>query len=95
MRTRPRREITTRRLADPFVNVHDALENPMLMPVGEKVVELILDLVRACRPGEGGSAVNAAVAWGPGPRAAQAYAHGVLQWVMPEAQAADFLAASG
>ena len=37
MRTRPRREITTRRLADPFVNVHDALENPMLIPVGEKV----------------------------------------------------------
>ncbi len=42
------------------------------MPVGEKVVELILDLVRACRPGEGGAAVNDAVAWGPGPRAAQA-----------------------
>ncbi len=29
------------------------------------------------------------------PRAAQAYAHAVRQWVMPEAQAADFLAASG
>ncbi|MCB2115047.1 MAG: MoxR family ATPase [Rhodobacteraceae bacterium] len=44
------------------------------MPVGEKVVELILDLVRACRPGEteAGRAVNDSVAWGPGPRAAQA-----------------------
>jgi len=44
------------------------------MPVGEKVVELILDLVRACRPGEAeaGAAVNQSVSWGPGPRAAQA-----------------------
>jgi MoxR-like ATPase len=44
------------------------------MPVGEKVVELILDLVRACRPGEAeaGAAVNGSVSWGPGPRAAQA-----------------------
>jgi MoxR-like ATPase len=44
------------------------------MPVGEQVVEMILDLVRACRPHEpeAGEAVNAAVAWGPGPRAAQA-----------------------
>jgi MoxR-like ATPase len=44
------------------------------MPVGEKVVELILDLVRACRPGEAeaGAAINGSVSWGPGPRAAQA-----------------------
>ena len=44
------------------------------MPVGERVVELILDLVRACRPGQGeaGAAVNQSVSWGPGPRAAQA-----------------------
>ncbi len=44
------------------------------MPVGETVMELILDLVRACRPGEpeAGEAVNASVGWGPGPRAAQA-----------------------
>jgi MoxR-like ATPase len=44
------------------------------MPVGEKVVELILDLVRACRPGEAeaGPAINGSVSWGPGPRAAQA-----------------------
>lgn len=44
------------------------------MPVGEAVVDMILDLVRACRPGtpEALAEVNAAVSWGPGPRAAQA-----------------------
>jgi len=44
------------------------------MPVGEKVIELILDLVRAFRPDDpaAGAAVKAAVSWGPGPRAAQA-----------------------
>jgi len=44
------------------------------MPVGEAVVETILDLVRACRPegGEAPAAVRESVAWGPGPRAAQA-----------------------
>ena len=43
------------------------------MPVGEKVVEAILDLVRACRPGEPeGRDLAELLAWGPGPRAAQA-----------------------
>lgn len=43
------------------------------MPVGEGIVEMILDLVRACRPGpEAPLHVNEQVAWGPGPRAAQA-----------------------
>ncbi len=44
------------------------------MPVGEAVVEMILDLVRACRPDEPEALpqVKAAVNWGPGPRAAQA-----------------------
>lgn len=44
------------------------------MPVGDSVVEAILDLVRAFRP-EDDSAdarVRETVAWGPGPRAAQA-----------------------
>ncbi|MGR3467654.1 MAG: AAA family ATPase [Shimia sp.] len=42
------------------------------MPVGEAVVETILDLVRAFRPGPDAPAlVNETVAWGPGPRAAQ------------------------
>lgn len=43
------------------------------MPVGENIVEMILDLVRACRPDEGApDIVRNAVSWGPGPRAAQA-----------------------
>ncbi|QBF29830.1 MoxR family ATPase [Thalassococcus sp. S3] len=44
------------------------------MPVGESVVEMILDLVRAFRPEEAGVSerVRDTVAWGPGPRAAQA-----------------------
>jgi MoxR-like ATPase len=43
------------------------------MPVGEQVVEAILDLVRACRPGEPeGRDLADALSWGPGPRAAQA-----------------------
>ncbi len=44
------------------------------MPVGDSVVELILDLVRAFRPDEADASarVRETVAWGPGPRAAQA-----------------------
>ena len=44
------------------------------MPVGESVVEAVLDLVRAFRPEEPGASdrVRETVAWGPGPRAAQA-----------------------
>ncbi len=44
------------------------------MPVGEQVMETILDLVRAFRPEDAtaSEAVRNSVAWGPGPRAAQA-----------------------
>ena len=44
------------------------------MPVGEGVVDMILDLVRAFRPNEAdvSDRVRETVAWGPGPRAAQA-----------------------
>ncbi|MDU8909989.1 MoxR family ATPase [Aestuariicoccus sp. MJ-SS9] len=44
------------------------------MPVGDAVVEMILDLVRAFRPADpsSGERVRDTVAWGPGPRAAQA-----------------------
>jgi MoxR-like ATPase len=43
------------------------------MPVGDQVVELILDLVRACRPSEPeGASLRDVLSWGPGPRAAQA-----------------------
>jgi MoxR-like ATPase len=43
------------------------------MPVGEKVVASILELVRSARPGSSHDPrVNQHVAWGPGPRAGQA-----------------------
>jgi MoxR-like ATPase len=44
------------------------------MPVGEAIVEMILSLVRSCRPGDDSAPdfVRDAVSWGPGPRAAQA-----------------------
>ncbi len=41
------------------------------LPVGETIVDAILDLVRAARPGEGDPDVVRHIAWGPGPRAAQ------------------------
>jgi len=44
------------------------------MPVGDSIVEMILDLVRACRPDDDSAPdfIKANVSWGPGPRAAQA-----------------------
>lgn len=44
------------------------------MPVGEAVVQTILDIVRAFRPTDDSASefVRNSVAWGPGPRAAQA-----------------------
>src|SRR4051795_6148926 len=42
------------------------------LPVGESVVEAILDLVRSARPGEGNSGITEKLLWGPGPRASQA-----------------------
>jgi MoxR-like ATPase len=43
------------------------------IPVGEQVVEAILRVVRAARPGPDADAViNETVAWGPSPRASQA-----------------------
>ena len=43
------------------------------MPIGDKVVDAILDLVRAARPDESPEArIREDVAWGPGPRAGQA-----------------------
>ena len=44
------------------------------IPVGEKVVDSILRLVRAARPGvEGDASVRDFISWGPGPRASQAF----------------------
>jgi MoxR-like ATPase len=44
------------------------------LPVGEKVVEAILRVVRAARPDETGDPnLRSYIAWGPGPRASQAF----------------------
>ncbi len=42
------------------------------LPVSEAVLEAILDVVRSARPGDGDQLITRHVAWGPGPRAAQA-----------------------
>ncbi len=44
------------------------------LPVGDMVLEMILDLVRSARPGsaEAHADITRSVIWGPGPRAAQA-----------------------
>nr|WP_272212118.1 MoxR family ATPase [Marinicella sp. W31]MDC2878022.1 MoxR family ATPase [Marinicella sp. W31] len=42
------------------------------MPVSENVLNAILELVRAARPGQGFEETDRNVAWGPGPRAGQA-----------------------
>ncbi len=43
------------------------------LPIGDSVVDAILDLVRAARPGDANadSTITRNIAWGPGPRAAQ------------------------
>ena len=62
-------------VAKPTLSVDDLMAAQRLVrraPIGERIVEAILDIVRAARP-EGGDAEAAKiVAWGPGPRAAQA-----------------------
>jgi MoxR-like ATPase len=62
-------------VAKPAMTAADLMAAQRLVrraPIGENVVEAILDLVRAARPGEGDSELTKAIAWGPGPRAAQA-----------------------
>ncbi len=61
--------------ARPAMTAEDLLAAQHLVrraPIGERVVEAILDLVRAARPGEGDPVLSKAIGWGPGPRAAQA-----------------------
>ena len=42
------------------------------LPVGESVVEAILQLVRSARPGPEAGEIGNLISWGPGPRASQA-----------------------
>jgi MoxR-like ATPase len=61
----------------PVCGREDLLEAQAIVrriPVGDKVVEAILRLVRAARPDADGAAeLRNVVAWGPGPRASQAF----------------------
>jgi MoxR-like ATPase len=62
-------------VAKPAMTAADLMAAQRLVrraPIGASVVESILDLVRAARPGEGDPELTQAIAWGPGPRAAQA-----------------------
>ncbi|SHG91914.1 AAA family ATPase [Cognatishimia maritima] len=54
------------------------------MPVGESVMERILDIVRAFRPDDetASEQVRDVVAWGPGPRAAQAFMMMARAWAL-------------
>jgi MoxR-like ATPase len=52
----------------------DAQQIVRHIPVGEQVVDAILRLVRAARPDDGGlKDLREYIAWGPGPRASQAF----------------------
>jgi MoxR-like ATPase len=61
-------------VAKPAMTAEDLVATQRLvrrLPVGDSIVEAILDLVRSARPGEGDPAITQHIAWGPGPRAAQ------------------------
>lgn len=61
--------------ATPVITAERLMEIQTLirkMPVSETVVEAILSLVRAARPGHGFDETDRHVSWGPGPRAGQA-----------------------
>ena len=62
------------------------------LPVGETIVDAILDLVRSARPGEGDANVVKHIAWGPGPRAAQSLMLAVRARALLEGRLAPSLA---
>jgi MoxR-like ATPase len=63
------------------------------LPVGDSVVESILDLVRAARPGgEGDPEITGKLLWGPGPRASQALMLAVRARALIEGRVAPSLA---
>ena len=65
----------TQKRASAAMTADDLMEAQRLVrraPIGESLVEAILDLVRSARPGEGDAEITKHISWGPGPRAAQA-----------------------
>ncbi len=66
-------EATPEKICDPAA-LMEAQAIVRHLPVGEKVVDAILKLVRAARPDESGAAdLRGYISWGPGPRASQAF----------------------
>ena len=67
--------------AEPVLTPEELMEAQRLVrhvPVGESVLEAILNLVRSCRPDDSDiPEVRRHVSWGPGPRASQALMLGV------------------
>ena len=67
---------TEERRLEAVLSPHELMATQRLVrqiPVPDKVVEAILSLVRAARPGAGAAeTTNKFIAWGPGPRASQA-----------------------
>ncbi|WP_075217181.1 AAA family ATPase [Mongoliimonas terrestris] len=62
-------------VAQPVLNPAEIIGLQRLVrrvPVGDTIVEAILDLVRSARPDSGVGRHSTAIAWGPGPRASQA-----------------------
>ena len=56
--------------ADELLDAQNLLRR---MPMGDNIVDMILDLVRSCRPdADAPQSIRDNVSWGPGPRAAQA-----------------------
>ena len=62
------------------------------LPVGEAVVDAILDLVRSARPEGGDAAVGKKLLWGPGPRASQALTLAVRARALIEGRVAPSIA---
>jgi MoxR-like ATPase len=62
------------------------------LPVGDAVVDAILDLVRAARPDGGDPALTGKLLWGPGPRASQALTLAVRARALIEGRVAPSIA---
>ena len=62
------------------------------LPVGDAVVDAILDLVRAARPEGGDPALAGKLLWGPGPRASQALTLAVRARALIEGRVAPSIA---
>jgi MoxR-like ATPase len=62
------------------------------LPVGDSVVEAILDLVRTARPEDGAPEIAGKFLWGPGPRASQAFMLAVRARALIEGRLAPSIA---